>query len=82
MELKNLLCVNMVVFALAGLLHLLRVVAGWDLNLGNYLLPELGSWIAIVLTAGLVYFNYQAMTSSKSSSSRKKPAKKKSRRKR
>ncbi len=47
--------VSAVVFAVVGLLHLLRVAFGWDAMIAGWSVPMWVSWVAAVVTAVLAY---------------------------
>jgi len=44
------------VFALVALLHLLRVLMGWPVLIGGWMVPMWVSWIAVVVAGALGYF--------------------------
>ena len=56
-ELKTVLKINVVIFALVAIVHLLRALLGWELQLGNWMAPVWVSVIAVLLTVALVYLN-------------------------
>jgi hypothetical protein len=43
-------------FAVAALLHLLRLYFGWSAVLDDWTVPMWVSWLGLVITAGLAYF--------------------------
>jgi hypothetical protein len=45
-----------VIFLLVGLMHLFRVVMGWDLIIGTWNAPMYLSWIGLVVAFILAYF--------------------------
>ena len=54
MKSKTYLLISAVIFGLVCLGHLLRVIFGWPMVIGTYDGPRAVSWMAVVLTAGLV----------------------------
>jgi hypothetical protein len=40
-------------FGLVGLLHLLRLVYGWTVQVGAWVVPEAASVIGVIIAAGL-----------------------------
>jgi hypothetical protein len=60
-----------IVFSLVALLHLVRIVFGWDAVIGGWSVPMWLSWIALVVTGALAYFGFSlADRSSRSSTFR------------
>ena len=45
------------VFGIVGLVHLLRVLLGWNLVLGSYNIP---SWLSLVAFVVLAFLSYNA----------------------
>jgi hypothetical protein len=50
---KSYFLVTAVVFSLIGLLHLLRIVVGWEAVVGGWSIPMWLSWVAMIVTAVL-----------------------------
>jgi hypothetical protein len=46
--------ITLAVFVLVALLHALRILYGWDIVIGGWLLPIWGSWVALVVAIILV----------------------------
>lgn len=46
-----------VLFAVIGVLHLLRLAYGWDAAIGGFDVPMWASWIAAAVSALLAYGN-------------------------
>ena len=42
-------------FSLIGLLHLLRLVFGWEAIIGGLIVPMWASWVAILVAGYLAY---------------------------
>lgn len=47
-----------VVFAVIGLLHLWRIVIGWEAVVAGWAVPVWISWIALLVTAVLAFFGF------------------------
>ena len=52
---KNYFIVATLVFGFAGLLHLVRVLKGWDIIFGGVNIPMWISWILVVITGVMCY---------------------------
>lgn len=48
--------VTAMVFAVVGLLHLLRIILGWEAIIGGWTVPMWLSWVAMVVTGVLAYY--------------------------
>ena len=48
-----------IVFLIAFVLHLIRSIAGWQLVLGPYNIPMWISWLAVIITAVLVFYSFK-----------------------
>ncbi|MBI2611001.1 hypothetical protein HYW60_03660 [Candidatus Kaiserbacteria bacterium] len=46
------------VFALVALLHLARVLFGWDAVIGGWMVPMWLSWVALIVAGYLAYSGY------------------------
>ncbi|MBI2819781.1 MAG: hypothetical protein HYX73_07365 [Acidobacteria bacterium] len=55
MSQKTFLLTVAVLFSLIGLLHLLRLVFGWEAIVGGLIVPMWISWVAILVTGYLAY---------------------------
>ena len=58
---KLTLTIDLIIFILIFLLHLLRLVFGWGANFAGWAVPMWLSWVALVLAAVLVWLNYKAV---------------------
>jgi hypothetical protein len=58
MDKKTYMSVSAAVFALVALVHLLRVINGWYIYIGGWVVPPLLSYIAIVIAAALAYTGF------------------------
>lgn len=56
-KLKTVLGINVGLFSLIGLLHLLRLVLGWPAQISGWNVPMWLSIIAVLASGVLVYFN-------------------------
>jgi uncharacterized protein YacL len=55
---KSYFLVTAIVFSVVGLLHLLRILLGWEAVLGGLSIPMWVSWVAMILTAVLAYYGF------------------------
>jgi len=59
MNSKNFGLVTTIVFGTATLLHLLRLVNGWELQIGSFMVPIAVSWIVLFVGS---YLTWQAIS--------------------
>lgn len=59
-EKNNALRLSALVFALIALVHLLRLLLGWDMILGAFEAPQWVSIIAIIVAGGLAWWTWTA----------------------
>jgi hypothetical protein len=52
---KQLYVTSGTIFTLLAVLHLLRIVRGWEANIAGWQVPMWFSWIAIVVAGYLAY---------------------------
>ncbi len=50
--------VTAIVFSVIGLLHLLRIILGWEAVIGGWSIPMWLSWVAMIVTAVLAYHGF------------------------
>ena len=50
--------VTAIVFSIVGLLHLLRIVLGWEAIIGGWVVPMWLSGFAMVVTAVFAYYGF------------------------
>ena len=62
MELKTFFLFVGIIFTIVGILHLLRAVFSWSLQVGTFNIPLWTSWVAVVI---LAYLSYTAFKFSK-----------------
>jgi len=55
---KSYFLVTAIVFSVVGLLHLLRIVVGWEAVVGGWSIPMWLSWVAMIVTAVLAYHGF------------------------
>ena len=55
---KSYFLVTAIIFSVVGLLHLLRIVLGWEAVVGGLSIPMWLSWVAMILTAVLAYHGF------------------------
>ena len=58
MDRRSYFLVTAIVFSLIGLLHLLRIVLGWEAILGGWSIPMWLSWVAMIMTVVLAYYGF------------------------
>ncbi|MBI2148302.1 hypothetical protein HYU23_01355 [Candidatus Woesearchaeota archaeon] len=58
---KLALTVNVVVFSLIFLLHLFRIISGFEVRFGSLIIPNWISYIALVVALVLIYLNYKGL---------------------
>lgn len=56
MKQKDYFTTTLVIFALIAILHLLRILNGWDAEIGGLVIPLWVSWTA-VFVAGYLFFS-------------------------
>jgi hypothetical protein len=62
MNLRSFSLVAGIIFTIIALLHLLRIVYGWDAVVGGWAAPKWVSWLALVVAA---YLGYEGLRLSK-----------------
>jgi hypothetical protein len=50
---KNYLLISAIVFAIVAVLHLIRAIAHWSVQVGTMSFPVWGSWLAVLFAVGL-----------------------------
>ncbi len=55
MDKKDYFIVSIIIFILAGLLHLIRAVNGWDMVVGGFIIPLWLSWLVVIILAFMVW---------------------------
>ena len=59
MQQKTYNTITAVLFLIVALLHLLRIVFGWPVQIGGLGIPMWASWLELVVTAALAYFGFR-----------------------
>jgi len=50
--------VTATLFLVVGLIHLLRIILGWHVEIGGLNIPFWVSWLAVVVAGFLAYFGF------------------------
>ena len=56
---KNYCVVSGVLFSLVAVAHLLRIVYGMSIQVDDYVVPMLVSWVALIVPAGLAFWAFR-----------------------
>jgi hypothetical protein len=59
---RNYLLISAMIFAFMGLLHLVRVITHWSVQIGAVTFPLWGSWLALLLAAVLCVWAFRLMS--------------------
>ena len=59
MQHKNYCLVSGGLFSLVALAHLLRIVYGMSIQIDDFAVPMLASWIGLILPAGLAFWAFR-----------------------
>lgn len=49
-----------ILFLIVGVVHIMRIINGWDVNIGGYDVPLFASWIGAIVT---LYLSFQGLVS-------------------
>lgn len=60
-KLKTTLGINVAVFSIIGVLHLLRLILQWPAQIAGWTVPVWLSGVAVIATGALVYCNAKNM---------------------
>ena len=58
-KLKTILGINVAVFGILGVLHLLRLIQRWPVQLAGWNVPLWPSAVFLIVAAVLLYLNYK-----------------------
>ena len=58
MNRKSYFLITAIVFAVVGLVHLLRIILGWEAAIGGWTVPMWVSWLGLIVGAVLAYFGF------------------------
>jgi len=61
MKEKAYLLVSAIIFALIAVLHLIRLVNHWPIQIGTTIVPIWGSWLGLIIAVGLSFWAFQIM---------------------
>jgi hypothetical protein len=64
MSRKAYLLVAASIFSLVCLLHLARIVFGWPLVIGSWIVPMWLSWVGLIVSGALAYCGFSLATQS------------------
>ena len=64
MAYKKYCAVSGVLFCLVALAHLVRIVNGMSIQVDEYAVPMLASWIALAVPAGLAFWAFRIVRGS------------------
>ncbi|MBI4080033.1 hypothetical protein HY414_02300 [Candidatus Kaiserbacteria bacterium] len=56
---KTYMQVSTAIFGLVALLHLGRVLFGWEMTIGEWMVPVWASWAGLVVAGFLAYTGYK-----------------------
>jgi hypothetical protein len=60
---KKYCAVSGVLFTLVAIAHLLRIIYGLSIQVGDYAVPMLVSWVGLVVPAGLAFWAFRIYNS-------------------
>ncbi len=55
---KTYMTVTATLFLIMGIVHLLRIIFGWQAEIGGLNIPFWVSWLALFVTGGLAYLGF------------------------
>ncbi len=58
MNRKSYLLATAIVFSVIGLIHLLRIILGWEAAIAGWTVPMWLSWLALIVSAAFAYFGF------------------------
>ena len=61
------LMISAAIFAFIAVLHLIRLVNQWSVNIGVVAVPLWGSWLGLIIAAGLSIWAFRLITQSSGS---------------
>ena len=65
MNRKSYFYITAIVFFVVGLVHLLRIILGWEAAIGGWIVPMWLSWLALIVSAVLAYIGFTHARSDK-----------------
>jgi hypothetical protein len=57
-ESKNLMTVTATLFLVVAIMHLLRIIFGWQVEIGGLSIPFWASWLTVPVAGALAYFGF------------------------
>jgi len=61
MKSKNYFIVSIIIFILAGALHLVRSLMGLELKIGSFIVPSSVSWILVIILAYMIWQGFKIL---------------------
>jgi hypothetical protein len=58
MNRKSYLLATAIVFSVIGVIHLLRIILGWEAVIGGWTVPMWPSWLALIVSAAFAHFGF------------------------
>jgi hypothetical protein len=55
---KTYMTVTATLFLAMGIVHLLRIIFGWQVEIGGLSIPFWASWLAVPIAGALAYFGF------------------------
>ncbi|MFI4970879.1 MAG: hypothetical protein ACHP7D_11800 [Lysobacterales bacterium] len=53
MKTQTFVMISTIIFGLVAIVHLLRIMQGWAVQLGPYTIPAAASWLGLLVAAAL-----------------------------
>ncbi|HEY9583772.1 MAG TPA: hypothetical protein VJI66_02310 [Candidatus Paceibacterota bacterium] len=53
---KDFLSIVSALFLIIGIIHLIRIVSGWDVQVGDLMIPVWASWVGVIVA---FYLSFQ-----------------------
>jgi len=55
---KTYMTVTATLFLIVAIMHLLRIIFGWPVEIGGLSIPLWVSWLGVLVAGGLAYFGF------------------------
>jgi hypothetical protein len=62
MKSKSYLLISAIIFALVAILHLVRLIGHWSVQIGAFAIPLWGSWLGLFIATALSLWAFRLMT--------------------
>jgi hypothetical protein len=59
MNQKTYMTVTAALFLIVGIVHLLRIIFGWRVEIGGFSIPFWVSWLGVFVAGALAYFGFR-----------------------